>query len=432
MADAVMDFAAVENAPGADDAGLEQASQGHEAAGGDGAARDGVNAEARGEREAESEDGKADAAKLDGRRGLHAHREAAKAAAEHMPEHAQAIKEMAANSFRLHAYQQHFAKPEEAAAVKQLVDGVGGVQGISELQQRVQQVELQDAGLKEGNPEVLDAMFRDFPEGAAALAPHYLDRLARSSPEAFGRAVVPYVVDILESAGVGGHLNAILQEPNPARRDSLVQELAVWFQNQRQGANQLRQQPARHPAEERIRQREQELNAREEQSFKEGVSAKVNAAVSPEIDRAVDAYARQYKLNATQKTHFKTTLQQRLVDELTRDQGYVQQVKLRNAQKGRTHDSLASFISGEFNRRLKDAAFSVARDVYGAARPAAGGGSGVVKPNQAKTAPGGGPLFVSQRPPNAELDLSRKDAELLMVKGQGYRKADGMFVTWRR
>lgn len=365
---------------------------------------------------------------VDGRRGPKAYRDAANAAAQAMPEHAAAIKEMAANSFRLNAYQQHFAKPEEAGQAKQLIEALGGNDGVANLQQRIQAVDLQDSGLKEGNPEVLDAMFKDFPEGAVALAPHYLSRLEKTNPQAFASAVAPYAIDLIVHAGLEDEIKAAYnaQDPKP-----VLQKMFDWLQGQKQGAQKLRETPTQAPGADKIKQREQELNQREEQIFFTQVQDKVTSTVTPELDKAVDQYAKQYKLNDTQKMHFKNTLQAKLVEEMNNDKTYKQQVDLRKANKTRTAQGIADYIAGEFKGRVKDAAFAVARDVYGATKQTPTT-TGVVKPNQPKTAPNGGPLFVSQRPGNNDLDLSRPDAEMLMIQGKGYRKADGMFVTWRK
>ena len=125
-----------------------------------------------------------DQVQADGRRGPADVRGAVKAAAEALPEQAATIKRLGDAYFRSEAYAKVFPKVEEAAAAKQLIDGVGGLDGITQIQQRMQSYDAQEAGLEAGDPSVLDSFFNDFPEGAATLAPHYLDRLERSNPEA--------------------------------------------------------------------------------------------------------------------------------------------------------------------------------------------------------------------------------------------------------
>jgi hypothetical protein len=367
---------------------------------------------------------------VDGRRGPQNVRNAIKAASEAMPEQAAHFKELGNAYFREQAYKQAFPTPQEAASAKQLIEGVGGVEGITTIQQRAASFDQQDLALKDGNPEVLDAFFKDFPEGAAALAPHYMEKLAAANPTAFSAAIAPHAISMLEQAGVGGHLDSILNETDPARAKALVQQLAEWFRGQKSNVAQLKTQPQKNPAADRITEQQKQLETEREQLFSERVSEKVTSSVNPEIQKTVDQYAKQYKLNDTQKMHFQNALQQKIVAEMNGDKTYKQQVDLRKANKGRTHDSVASYISSEFNRRLKDAAFATAKEIYGAPRGQATATTGVVKAGTPTTAPGGGPLKVSQRPPDNMLDLARPGADMDLIRGRGYTK-DGRFISWR-
>jgi hypothetical protein len=418
MADAVLDLAALGNDTGTGttaetSAETQETSQSTEQA-------DGQQPEQQGESE-----------KLDGRRGPQNIRNSIKAAAEALPDHAQAFKELGNAYFREQAYKQVFPTVQEATSAKQLIESVGGLDGLAQLQERDQLYTTQDEMLREGNPEVLDDFFEDFPEGAAALAPHYLDRLAKNNPEAFSAAVVPYVVGMLENAGIGNYLASILQEQDPARAKGMVEQLARWYQQQVQGAAQLKTAAPKFPAQDRLKQEQTKIEQERENLFMEGVRTKVNASVQPELDRTIEQYTKQYKLNDTQKKYFQDIVQRRVVEELNNDATYKKQVDLRKASKSRTHDTVASYISGEFNRRLKDAAFTVAKELYGAPKAAVSQNTGVVKAGTPKSTPSGGPIYVSQRPPDAQLDLSRPGAELLLIKGQAYTK-DGRFITWRK
>ncbi|HZU11107.1 MAG TPA: hypothetical protein VFA02_14470 [Pseudacidobacterium sp.] len=424
MADAVIDLAALGDDTGTGSATVatdhSAANETQEAS--QGAEQDGSQQESQQQSDAE---------KLDGRRGPQNIRNSIKAAAEALPDHAQAFKELGNSYFREQAYKQVFPTVQEATTAKNLIDSVGGLDGISQLQERDQLYTAQDDMLREGNPEVLDDFFEDFPEGAAALAPHYLDRLAKMNPEAFSSAVVPYVVGMLENAGIGNYLASILQEQDPARAKGMVEQLARWYQQQVQGAAQLKTAAPKFPAQDRLKQEQTKIEQERENLFMEGVRTKVNASVQPELDRTIEQYTKQYKLNDTQKKYFQDIVQRRVVEELNNDATYKKQVDLRKASKSRTHDTVASYISGEFNRRLKDAAFTVAKELYGAPKAAVSQNTGVVKAGTPKSTPSGGPIYVSQRPPDAQLDLSRPGAELLLIKGQAYTK-DGRFITWRK
>jgi hypothetical protein len=365
---------------------------------------------------------------LDGRRGPANIRNSIKAATEALPEQAAAFKELGNAYFREQAFKQHFATPQEAASAKQLIESIGGVDGITQMQQQAQRFQAQDDFLREGNPEVLADFAKDFPEGFAALAPHYLEKLAQVNPEAFSAAVVPYAIGLLENAGMGNFIKAIAAETDPSRQKQMLAQLDQWYASAKQGAT--RQPAARNPGEERLKQQQTELEQQRQQMFTEGVQSKVNATVNPELDRFTEQTAKAYNLNDAQKQAFRARLAARIIQQMNGDQTYKKQVDLRKNAKGATHESVGSYIASEFNRRLKDAAFQEANETWGAPKRGVAQPTGVVKAGSPKTAPNGGPLFVSARPADAMMDLTRT-SDLDVIKGRAYLK-DGRYVTWRR
>jgi hypothetical protein len=366
---------------------------------------------------------------LDGRKGPQNIRGAIKAASEALPDQAGHYKELGNAYFREQAYKQHFPTPQEAATAKQLIEGVGGIEGVTTLQSRAAAIDLQDNALKAGDPAVLDSFFKDFPQGAVALAPAYMERLQKADPAAFSAAIAPHAIAMLDQAGLAQHLETALNEPDLNRKNALLKQAFDWMASQKQATKNFQAAPQKNPAEDRLKEQQTQLQQEREELFVNTVREKVNSAVTPELTKAVDQYAKQYKLSDTQKAHFQETLQNRVVKEMNGDKTYLQQVELRKQNKARTHDTIASYISSEFNRRITAAAFAVAKDVYGAPKTATAP-TGVPKPGQPQTATGGAPLKVSQRPADSELDLSRPGADLLLIKGQGYTKA-GKFVAWR-
>lgn len=374
-----------------------------------------------------------DGQQVDGRVGPRNYRNAAKAASEALPEHAQTLKEMADAAYTLKAHQQVFKTPQEATTAKQLIEGIGGVEGAAKMQERIQGYDAQDEALKSGSPEVLDSFFKDFPEGAAALAPHYLDRLSQVNPQAYADAVGPHAIALLERAGVGGHLQAILNETDPARQKSLLTQLNDWFKGQSQNAAQLKQTSRQtvDPQKTKLDARAQELNQREEKIFTDSANSMAVPKIEAEITKQVEAFARQYKLGPEQKQKFGEFLSREIGSALSADQTYMQQVKIRKTSSKNDPGKVADYIVSAYAQRLPETALKLARSLYGAPRGGPQQTTGQVKAGGTATAPGGGPLFVSQRPPDSELDLNKPDAEMNLIRGRAWTKA-GKFITWRK
>lgn len=369
---------------------------------------------------------------IDGRRGPANIRSSIKAASEALPEQTAAFKELGNAYFRDQAYRQHFSTPQEAASAKALIEGIGGVEGASALQERIQAYDAQETGLESGDPAVLDSFFKDYPKQAAELAPAYLERVAQSNPNALAEAIGPYAVDMIINAGFTDALQQAYESQDPK---PLIQRMYNWLTTQAQSRETLRQTGTarNNGGVDRLQKERESLQQEREQIFQTSVTERVNSLAEPSIASEVDRYAKQYRLNDTQKTHYRKTLEQAVINEMNADQTYLKQVGLRYASKSRTRETVASYISGEFNRRVKDKAFEVVKGIYGAPRgegAAQAQAAGPVKAGQPQTAPGGGPLKVSYVPTNDQLDTTRPDFAMMRIKGQGYLKGSNRFVTW--
>ena len=414
MADAVMDFAAIEESQPAETTSQESTQDVSSA-----------------EFQPTTQDGQQPQQTeqpLDGRRGPQNIRQAIRAASEALPDQASHLKELGNAYFREQAYKQHFPTPQEAATAKQLLEGVGGLEGATRLQERAQQYDAQDNLLREGNPEVLEAMFKDFPEGAANLAGPYLDRLQQVNPAKFGEVVAPHALALLDGAGVPQFLENMKAETDPGRLQAMVKQLSDWMAGQKGTVQQQRQQPAKDPRVDKIAEREQALQKQQQEIFQGQVQTSVQTACVPKITAAADQYAKQYKLNDTQKIHFQEQLQSRIYDKLQKDPTYQAQLKLRDNARDKSPQKIADYIASEYNARIQATAFEVARDIYGASKPATAG-TGVVKAGEPKTAPGGGPVKVSAEPASADIDWGKPNAQLMYIANKAYLK-NGRFVSW--
>lgn len=367
---------------------------------------------------------------VDGRRGPLNYRTAAKAALEAVaPEHQAAIKELTSKAFTADDYIKVFPKPADAQAAKTFIDTVGGIDGFGAIQQRLQGYDTQEAGLESGDPAVLDSFFTDYPEGAAALAPHYLDKLAKANPEAFNDTIAPHALGMLEKAGILNHVATMAAETDPARQKQMIGQLAEWMKQQKQAVGQMQTKPAVNPENSRLKEQQTKLQTQQDEFFQKQVDTEVNSKASGEVSKVVEQYAKSYKLNDVQKNRFATAVASCVVNEMLADDTFKKQDAIRKSAKTRDVANVASFRASEFLRRLPDVAFKEAQEWWGANKGVTQQ-TGVVKPGQAKTAPGGGPLLVSRAPEISELDMAKDPRQLLYIQNRGYRK-DGTFVTWK-
>lgn len=291
---------------------------------------------------------------------------------------------------------------------------------------------MQDNLLKEGNPEVLDSIFKDFPDGAAALAPKYLDTLAKTNPEAYQNAVTPHAMSLLKSAGVSDYIKNLGAETDPVRLEAGVKALTKWLTDQEGIAKNLETKYSSKVEQQNPLAKEREaLNTEKEELFRSSVSEKIDAACVPVLNSEISKYVKQYRLNETQAKKFEKDLLETVKGQMNADESYKKQVNLRYANKNRTKESISSYISNEFNRRVKEQAFDVAKSIWGNPRTATqkSNDSGVVKADNPKTAADGGPIAISRQPKDEEIDWNKPQAEINFIKKRAYLK-NGRFVSW--
>lgn len=384
---------------------------------------------------------------VDGRRGPMDIRTAAKSIAEALadptndlaakfPGQEKAVKAITDGYFRADAYANVFPKVEDAQAAKTLFDGVGGVEGVSKLMERGQQYDAQDEGLRSGDPAVLDQAFKDFPEGMATLAPHYLDRLAKSNPEAFENTMAPHAMGLLDRAGIPAHIAEMSQRMDGetdaqyfGRLQRAAGQLNQWVKKNSETIKQTRQQAVA-PQDTKFKEQQTKLHQEQDAFFVKQVDDSMSSAVRPDLTKVVDQYAKTHGLNEVQTAQFGNSLAQRMVDEMVADATFRQQDDIRKRSKDVA--KVAEFRASEFKRRLDDTAFkhwNETKALYG--KTTAAQRTGEVKPGGAKSAPGGGPLMVSRALDTADLDMTKDPNGYLFIANKGYRKADGAFVTWK-
>lgn len=398
------------------------------------------SADGSGEGASEHQDGSQGAAEgADGRKGPAGVRNSLKAASEAAPEHAAAFKELGAAYFREQAFRQAFPTVQDAVSAKNLIESIGGVDGVAALQQRDAKYQANDAALLAGDPAVLDGFAKDAPEGFAALAPAYLEKLSTLNPQALQAAVAPYAVSMLANAGFADALKGIYNETDPAKAKQLVANMFNWFATQSQAAGQMTQKPAKNPAADKIQQQQTELNTQREELFKSNVNTKLFATLRPQFEKTITTMAAKNKWTPEQTAEFKQRLVADIDKKMSADKTYMGQVNIRMQNKQRTHDTVASYMSGEYLRVLnsKDGAMATeaafnrligkGTRTVATAKP----GEGVQKAGGPKTAPGGGPLQIATRPSDDQID-HQQTSTVDLISGRAYLKGSGKYVSWMR
>ena len=362
---------------------------------------------------------------------------AIKQAIEQNPEQAAMFKKLQDAYFRNQAFEKAFPSATEATNVKQLLNDIGGVEGIEQLQQNSQVYQQQDAFLKEGNPEVLESIFNDFPDGAAKLAPKYLDKLAQTNPQAYNTAVYPHAIGLLAYSDFPAYLSEISQETDPAKMQAGVVKLIQWYNQSLDAAKNIYSKVGAAPVQDaKLTEREQSIAAKETAMTTASFQKVISTNTQPNLESLISKYAKQYNLAESQTNIFKKHLITTIDNEQKEDKVYQKQYQIRVNSAGMTVEKLGKFVSDDLNRRLKDRTFDIVKEIYGA--PKSGSVSKVTntpKAGVAKTTSSGGPIRINAKPDGKDVNWDKPDAQLHFIASKAWMKSGpyaGKFVTWAK
>jgi len=361
------------------------------------------------------------------------YRAAAKAAGEALPEQAQAFKEMADKAYRLNAHEAVFKTPADAQSARSLIETLGGSEGIGQIQERIASFDAQDEALRVGDANVLEALFKDFPEGVVQLAGPFMERIQKASPETFNSIVGPYAVDMLVQIGMADALRDAYNAQDPKQG---IAKLYSWLQGQVQGRDQARNKPQVTQA--KPAQSDNSIATREEKFFNDQISFHFNKLVESDVSSAVKGIVTQYHLNEGQAKHFYNALIDNVTKGLVGDQQFTQQDKIRKRAANGKPEAVASYRATEFRNRMKTAAPEIAKALWGAPPTSKGPGSngnGQVRTTQqpqttAVRSASGGPLMIGRRPDQSQI-ADYPGVELDIINGRAHLR-DGRYVQWRR
>jgi hypothetical protein len=358
--------------------------------------------------------------------------EAVKNAISQNPDSAKLFNQLKEAYFHNQAFTKAFPTAAEASSVAQLIQDVGGVEGIASIQERITQFDAQDSLLREGNPEVLDAMFKDFPEGAAALAPAYLDKLSQINPEQFQSIIAPYTVVALMKNNFHEFIAGMANETDPEKLQAYAKKGYEWFTKQ---YNDAKNSPyvtgaKANTGDSKLDQREAALNKRENDTFNNSITEKSKSITTPVINSETAKYAKIYKLSETQKSHFQAELHKAVAEDMKADKTYLKQAEIRYNSRTRTPETIANYVASEYNRRTKDLALQVASNIWGKAKSSSTQVTNVPRAEAPKTSSTGGPLQIKYKPSDEDINWNVPGAQMDFILQKATLR-NGKKVSWK-
>lgn len=353
--------------------------------------------------------------KIDGRKGSKEFRDALKAW-EATPEGAKFAKTARNDHFRLQEV--NTIEPGGVAALREkyaLIESVGGVEGITQIQERVAEFDATDAMIASGDPKALESMGPEFDSGLAKLTPTILDRVMKANPEAYAAALLPHLMTGLMNTPMVGDLNRmidILQAPHLDEAGKIkaitdaMSRIGQWFDVNEKKAGQLKSAPADAKAND-LTQREQAFEQQQQQAhWTNNIAPAVTTYEKGKLEELFKPFDTRLKLDPAAKADLFATFREKIKAAGQADAAYMKQMGIYRKQKNPDAAVVQNFVKSAINRHAKTVVETAVKARYGRFLGAQKKPGAAVVPGARASAgrPGAAVVMVSMKPSVDEID----------------------------
>lgn len=377
--------------------------------------------------------------KIDGRKGSKEFRDALKAW-EATPEGAKYAKQARADHFR--ANEIATIEPGGVTAMREkyaLLESIGGVEGLTTIQERVAEADGIDEALAAGKIEALESLGPEFDPGLAKLTPQILDRVMKSDPAAYAAAILPHLMSGLTGSPMVGDLNRMVDALQAPHLDDagkikavtqLLGRIGQWFDANEKKAGEFKAAPVDKQHSEFDQERSKFDQEKQDHHWNTNIIPDVARAEATKFDDLLKPYMSRLKLSPAQKAAALSDFRSKLRDACNADSDYKKQRDFYRKQKNPAPATVANFAKAHLAKKAQ-AAFDLVKAerfgnfLGGAKKPAT-----AVVPGARTTTTGAAPVIVSVRPSPDEIDY-RKTSEEDQWKGR-YTLKTGKVVQVRK
>ena len=316
--------------------------------------------------------------------------------------------------------------------MKATIDSLGGEEGITGLQDEVQDYRNEIAQFAAGDSALIEQLYQANPESTAVMVGNALTLLESKNKVAFDNVIAPALAKRLGEVNfTSGLVNLanLIKEGKGQEAYDLVAEFGKWTANINDMAKKAGEtRAAVDPRKTDLDTREQTIAQKERESFERTVGQDVtrqsNAAMSP----IVEPLFKQLKLSNEGRREFVNSLQSRIWAAMKADKVFQRQARAIMDQGD--GEKSARFIALKYRELLPDAFRRLRNDMYpnltnAAARPKPGANGAPAKP--------GAPVITSkpgQKPKREDVDWE-KTADVQWVAGKGVTLKNGQVVNFK-
>lgn len=253
-------------------------------------------------------------------------------------------------------YRAAFPKPEDAIAAKNLIEEIGGQEGIQEIAAEREEWNKIDSDFSEGKPEFVKSLAEGNPEAFLKTAPHVINEFANRAPEQYAYYTNRLTLNTMASAGLSlqGLHGAYerYKDSNPEAAGIIAEVYNAMYDLNSKAAQ--FEQKRTDPREEQLKQREQEFETKRRADFETGVANQAEKFLGEKMQPEIERIIGNRKVDPEAMKEFKKMVQGKVGEMLAAIPGIEDKLEAYY----RTGDSAKSvaYIQSQYNRLLPQAA----------------------------------------------------------------------------
>lgn len=328
-------------------------------------------------------------------------------------------------------YRAAFPKPEEAISAKNLIEEIGGQEGIQEIASEREEWRKIDSDFSEGKPEFVKSLAEGNPEAFLKTAPHVINEFATRAPEQYQYYTNRLTLNTMASAGLSlqGLHGAYerYKESNPEAAGIIAEVYNAMYDLNSKAAQ--FEQKRTDPREEQLTKREQEFETKRRADFETGVASQAEKFLGEKMQPEIDRIVGNRKVDPEAMKEFQKMVQGKVGEMLAAIPGIEDKLEAYY----RTGDSSKSvaYIQSQYNRLLPQAAKVIEpflRNIQPSAQKAALKQNGT---RQASSEPG--TVTLKEMPSWDQLDpawRSRPESTAELIDGRALLKNGKRATGW--
>lgn len=205
---------------------------------------------------------------------------------------------------------------KEAVATRDAISALGGVQGLQDTQQALQDYGNLESLFENGDPKFMSQLAEAAPEAFSQIMPSGLEKWRAIDPELYSHTMSRALIETLDQAKVSDTIEAIWNNLDPEKQKAERSALAqIW-----QTLNSMRESAAKapertiSPEQEALSRREQEIAAREQRAMLAPVANAGKQQIQTIVEREMNS---AFQWSATDPD-VKDAIQDRVRQEVVR------------------------------------------------------------------------------------------------------------------